>query len=406
MTTANSYELPKIMTTLKKSYSNNRQAWMYWEDGTSLSLSGPTNSGAHQNKSSITSIIETNSSYAYANAFPQLTGFTGSIKYIKTLGNDGYLGCYMLTTTGQLWGLGYVWLAGIPGYISEVGTAQSSRTDNWTLLRDDVEFIDGLSYSSYGERLVTLQDGTLWSACGYNSNGRLGLQSLDGNKDTSNSNTRTVQSYKSIVSELWTTVVRAWAVGSRDQIMIEDADGAFWLQGYHHGSYLVLAQYNGNNAHSWKASTFNTTGVMVTSTSSMDLTGFNSIIKITAEGSFPTGTTTKYAISLDGKATWVIPNGSSTTSVADASAGCDLAALETFDFVSNPSNTLHVQLWLQTSDTTLSPQVDRVSLWTTIGGRVVQSYVNFEVEEVGANIVKITNTGSTEKTYQLKVNHT
>jgi hypothetical protein len=407
MTPGNNYEQPKVAENPGGTYRPPIGIHLYWQDGYQIILANTFNDGNMAGSSAWTK-TSTGTQTVWST---QLTGFTGSIEQV-TFGDTGYDGgysFYVRTSTNELWAQGYggtdVISTALAGGVNPVD--YGVHNTDWYLNRNDVKHFGTHQYSSWAGIAVVLTNGELWMKDFYNAgHGVMGKFTTTGSKNTSYDELM-YQSYKQITSTPWNNANRVWMSGNNSmQAIIEDSNKAIWIQGYEQPYYFAVDVDNSIDADALNNSTFSTVGTLITSNTAMSLTSFSSIIKMTATGSFPTGTTTLYAISLDDKVTWIIPNGSSSTTVADASAGCNLAALETFDFANNPSATLHVQIWLQTSDAAVSPQVDRISLWTTGGGRLLQSYTGFEVEETGSNVVKITNTGGSEKTYQLEVNHT
>jgi hypothetical protein len=407
MTPANNYEQPKVAENPGGAGRQEIGIHLYWQDGYQIILTNTWSNPTMESSSAWTKTV-TGTQTVWST---QLTGFTGSIEQVTFgyTGSSSLYSHYVRTSTNELWAQGYgstdVISTALAGGINPV--AYGVHKTDWYLNRNDVKLFGTHNYSNYGGIALVLTNGQLWMKDFSQSYEPMGKFTTTGDKNDTYDELMH-QSYKQITSTPWNTANRVWVIGSNAvQAIIEDSNKAIWLQGYESTTNYFVDVNNSIDADALNNSTFSTIGTLITSNTPMDLTSFSSIVMMTATGSFPTGTTTLYAISLDNKATWIIPNGSSSTIVADASAGVNLAALETFDFANNPSATLHVQIWIQTSDAAVSPQVDRISLWTTGGGgRLLQSYTGFEVEETGANVVKITNTGSSEKTYQLEVNHT
>jgi len=131
----------------------------------------------------------------------------------------------------------------------------------------------------------------------------------------------------------------------------------------------------------------------VTSLSSINTGIATAINGITVAEDKPVGTDAKYALSFDGKATW--------TALMDSSE------LTAFDFSSvTLGDSLDVQMVMSTTDSSVTPTVDQITVDMATQGVWAQASVDpdkFMVIESETNKVSVTNNTDSEKTLKINV---
>jgi len=139
-------------------------------------------------------------------------------------------------------------------------------------------------------------------------------------------------------------------------------------------------------------SVYDTTGT-VTSLSSINTSIATAVNSITVAENKPTGTDLTYALSFDGKQTWTAQMGK--------------VALEAFDFSSvTLGDTLDIQMAMSTTDTSVTPSVDQISVdMNTMG---VWSHITLtpdliDVYDNGVDSVTVTNNSASEESFKIGV---
>jgi len=149
--------------------------------------------------------------------------------------------------------------------------------------------------------------------------------------------------------------------------------------------------------------TFNEPNGTVDSISSISLVNTATINSLSITENKPTGTDIKYAISFDGKTTWRVPAGA----ITDISTeGVDATTLATYDFTGFTGTTLDIQSYLTTTDTSVSPDIDLITVGLSQNGTYTQvaiDGVTLLASESGTNTVTVTNGDATEETYNFMV---
>jgi hypothetical protein len=141
----------------------------------------------------------------------------------------------------------------------------------------------------------------------------------------------------------------------------------------------------------------------IDSTAPISLINTGTISSIAVVESKPTGTDVKYALSFDGKTTWNVPSGVITDI---ATQGVDATTLATYNFTGFTGTTLDVGMYLSTTDTSVSPTVDQITVGMTLNGHYTQIVVDgdkLESIESGTHVVTITNGDAVSNTYKISI---
>jgi hypothetical protein len=168
------------------------------------------------------------------------------------------------------------------------------------------------------------------------------------------------------------------------------------------GSTAATSHTQSNLALSAGFSTYETSG-SIESLAAIDLTSIGTINSIAVVESKPTGTDVKYALSFDGKTTWNVPSGVITDI---ATQGVDATTLATYNFTGFTGTTLDVGMYLSTTDTSVSPTVDQITVGMTLNGHYTQIVVDgdkLESIESGTHVVTITNGDAVSNTYKISI---
>ena len=192
-------------------------------------------------------------------------------------------------------------------------------------------------------------------------------------------------------------------------VMALKSDGA--VMGVGSNTYGNLGIGNTTDSSSWVTSgissttstAFNEPNGTVDSISSISLANTATINSLAITESKPTGTDIKYAISFDSKTTWRVPAGAITDITTE---GVDATTLATYDFTGFSGTTLDIQSYLTTTDTTVSPDIDQITVGLTQNGTYTQvaiDGVTLLAAESGTNTVTVTNGDATEETYNFMV---
>jgi hypothetical protein len=151
------------------------------------------------------------------------------------------------------------------------------------------------------------------------------------------------------------------------------------------------------------STSFNEPNGTVDSISSISLVNTATINSLAITENKPAGTDIKYALSFDGKTTWRVPSGAITDITTE---GVDATTLATYDFTGFTGTTLDIQSYLTTTDTSVSPDIDLITVGLTVNGTYTQvaiDGVTLLAAESGTNTVTVTNGDATEETYNFMV---
>jgi hypothetical protein len=115
----------------------------------------------------------------------------------------------------------------------------------------------------------------------------------------------------------------------------------------------------------------------------------------------PASTGIKYAISFDGGTTWRVPSGQITNI---ATQGVDSATMMGYNFTGFTGDSLDVQAYLTSTNTSVTPSIDKIMVSLTIGGHYEQvTAEDLNIVESGTDNVILTNNESSTQTYQIRV---
>jgi len=273
-----------------------------------------------------------------------------------------------------------------------LGTGNTTTQNSWT-----TSSITNVSSISAGKNfsIALLSTGDLYGV-GYNNPGGVG------NGDW--------QPHSSWGNVLTGVSMISGGTGNSMHSMALMMDGTVQATGSNYygelGETSVNGSYTTNFLTSGIQSTYNIShqpSGTVDSVSSISLANTATINSLAITENKPTGTDIKYALSFDGKSTWRVPSGVITDITTE---GVDATTLATYDFTGFTGTTLDIQSYLTTTDTSVSPDIDQITVGLSQNGTYTQvaiDGVTLLAAESGTNTVTVTNSESTEETYNFMV---
>jgi len=274
----------------------------------------------------------------------------------------------------------------------QLGTGDTIHQYSW--VTSNITGVSSIVCGAENFSMALMTDGTV-KVVGQNTYGQLGI----GNQIAQSS---WVTSNISGVASL---------AGGKSHSMALMTDGTVESTGYNSYGQLGIGNTTWQNSYSWQSSgiqstysiSFNEPNGTVDSVSSISLSNTATINSLAITENKPTGTDIKYAISFDGKTTWRVPSGAITDITTE---GVDATTLATYDFTGFTGTTLDIQSYLTTTDTSVSPDIDLITVGLTVNGTYTQvaiDGVTLLAAESGTNTVTVTNGDATEETYNFMV---
>jgi alpha-tubulin suppressor-like RCC1 family protein len=169
------------------------------------------------------------------------------------------------------------------------------------------------------------------------------------------------------------------------------------------GTIIDTSSWVTSGIQSTYSTAFNEPNGTVDSISSISLANTATINSLAITESKPAGTDIKYALSFDGKTTWNTPSGVITDIATD---GVSATILATYDFTGFSGTTLDIGVYLSTTDTSVSPTVDQITVGMTLNGYFTQIVVDgdkLQASESGTHTVTITNADTIDNIYKISV---